>query len=82
MPSTYSIAPSTLLYIITVFKEPVMIRIVCPFCHAPLGANELEMATFDGHACLVCPVCDNLLVTENTFANATLPCQHEDVVDA
>ena len=82
MPSTYSIAPPRLLYIITVLKEPVMIRIVCPFCHAPLGANELEMATFDGHACLVCPVCDNLLVTEDTSANASLPCQHEDVVDA
>jgi uncharacterized protein YbaR (Trm112 family) len=59
-----------------------MIRIVCPFCHAPLGANELEMAAFDGHACLVCPVCDTLLVTENTSANASLPSQHEDVVDA
>jgi hypothetical protein len=59
-----------------------MIRIVCPFCHAPLGANELEMAAFDGHACLVCPVCDTLLVTENTFAKASRPSQHEDVVDA
>ena len=82
MPNAYSIAPTELLYKITVFKEPFMIRIVCPFCHAPLGANELEMAAFDGHACLVCPVCDNLLVTENTSANASLPYQHEDVVDA
>ena len=41
-----------------------MIRIVCPFCHAPLGVNELEMATIDDHACLVCPECDHLLVTE------------------
>ena len=58
-----------------------MIRIVCPCCHAPLGGNELEMATFDGHACLVCPVCDTLLVTEES-AQAVLPRQHEEVVDA
>ena len=59
-----------------------MIRIVCPFCHAPLGANELEMATFDGHTCLVCPVCDNLLVTEDASAQAELPNHHADVADA
>ena len=57
-----------------------MIRIVCPFCHAPLGANELEIAAFDGHACLVCPVCDTLLVTENTSTNATLPRDRKSVV--
>ena len=59
-----------------------MIRIVCPFCHAPLGVNELEVATSDGHACLVCPVCDNLLVTENSPATAARPSHHEAVVDA
>jgi uncharacterized protein YbaR (Trm112 family) len=82
MPNAYSIAPFELLYKLTVLKEHFMIRIVCPICHAPLGANELEMAAFDGHACLVCPVCDNLLVTEDTSANASLPCQHKDVGDA
>lgn len=59
-----------------------MIRIVCPFCHAPLGANELEMATFDGHTCLVCPLCDNLLVTEDTSAQSELPTHHVEVIDA
>lgn len=59
-----------------------MIRIVCPFCHAPLGANELEMATFDGHTCLVCPLCDNLLVTEDTSTQSELPTQHVEVIDA
>ena len=59
-----------------------MIRIVFPFCHAPLAANELEMATLDGHTCLACPVCDNLLVTEDTSAQAELPNQHVDVIDA
>ena len=32
-----------------------MIRIVCPCCHTPLGAAELEQATVDGHLSLVCP---------------------------
>ena len=59
-----------------------MIRIVCPFCHAPLGANELEMATFDRHTCLVCPVCDNLLVTEDASPQAAIHSQQDDVVDA
>lgn len=59
-----------------------MNRIVCPFCHAPLGASELEVAAFDGHACLVCPACDTLLVTQDTSANTTLLSQHEDIVDA
>lgn len=59
-----------------------MIRIVCPFCHVPLAANELEVATFDGHACLVCPVCDNLLVTEDESIKAELPNQHAVVANA
>ena len=59
-----------------------MIRIVCPFCHAPLSANELEIATFDGHVCLVCLVCDNLLVTEEESSQADFPSQHRDVIDA
>ncbi len=29
-----------------------MIRIVCPFCHIPLAANQLETATYDGQPCL------------------------------
>lgn len=41
-----------------------MIRIVCPFCHVPLGLNELEKATLAGHACLVCPECERILITD------------------
>ena len=80
MPNAYSIAPTELLYKITVFKEPFMIRIVCPFCHAPLGANELEMAAFDVHACLVSPASGTLSVTEYSTAKARLTIQQEEVV--
>jgi uncharacterized protein YbaR (Trm112 family) len=41
-----------------------MIRIVCPFCHVPLSTNDLEKATLDGHACLVCPECEHILITD------------------
>ena len=41
-----------------------MNRIVCPFCHAPLALQELETASIDNHACLVCPECENVLVRE------------------
>jgi hypothetical protein len=43
-----------------------MNRIVCPFCHAPLALQELETASIDKHACLVCPECENVLVTEKS----------------
>lgn len=59
-----------------------MIRIVCPFCHAPLGVNELEKATIDGHACLVCPECENVLVTEDETADGSPPARLEAVVNA
>jgi len=42
-----------------------MIRIVCPFCHIPLAANQLETATYGGQPCLVCPECENVLGTED-----------------
>lgn len=50
-----------------------MIRIVCPCCHAPLGAAELEQATVDGHLTLVCPECSMMLLSE--------PVDGEDDVD-
>ncbi len=59
-----------------------MIRIVCPFCHAPLSAHELEKATIDGHASLVCPECENVLVTEDETADGTLPGQREAAIHA
>jgi len=59
-----------------------MIRIVCPYCHAPLGVNELEMASIDDHACLVCPECDHLLVTEEHAGEQSLTVQHQAHVDA
>lgn len=42
-----------------------MIRIVCPHCHASLVTAELEQATLDGHACLLCPECASVLVSES-----------------
>jgi hypothetical protein len=41
-----------------------MIRIVCPSCHSPLGSDELEQATIDGHLSFVCPECSMVLLTE------------------
>jgi uncharacterized protein YbaR (Trm112 family) len=41
-----------------------MIRIVCPHCHAPLSANDLEQATIAGHLSLICPDCSSVLVSE------------------
>jgi len=60
----YSIASHKLLYKITVLKEAAMIRIVCPFCHTPLGSHELETAIMGGNICLVCPECEHILLTE------------------
>lgn len=54
-----------------------MTRIVCPFCHAPLGADELETASVDGHACLVCPECSGILVTETAPADDQLSSQRQ-----
>jgi hypothetical protein len=55
-----------------------MSRIVCPFCHAPLALQELETASIDRHACLVCPECENVLVTEEVVADVC-PKQLADV---
>lgn len=41
-----------------------MIRIVCPHCHASLATGELERATLGGCACLLCPECASVLVSE------------------
>ncbi len=54
-----------------------MIRLVCPYCHAPLGADELETASVDGHACLVCPECSGILLTEAALANDPSSDQHQ-----
>ncbi len=59
-----------------------MIRIVCPFCHAPLGVNELEKATVDGHDRLVCPECAGILITVNEGADGYPGCQYDATVDA
>lgn len=50
-----------------------MIRIVCPFCHAPLSTLELETATIDGHARLVCPGCEHVLVTDADDDHLAIP---------
>ena len=41
-----------------------MIRIVCPSCHTPLGSDELEQVTINGHLSFVCPECSMVLLTE------------------
>lgn len=41
-----------------------MIRLVCPFCHAPLSATELETATLGERVCLVCPECQHILLVD------------------
>lgn len=42
-----------------------MIRIVCPHCHASLASTDLEHATLGGCACLLCPECSSVLVSES-----------------
>ncbi len=41
-----------------------MIRIVCPFCHSPLNAADLETATLGERVCLVCPDCEQVLLMD------------------
>ena len=41
-----------------------MIRIVCPFCHSPLNATDLETATLADRVCLVCPECEHVLLMD------------------
>lgn len=43
-----------------------MIRIVCPFCHTPLNATDLEAATLGDRDCLVCPDCEQVLLMDET----------------
>lgn len=50
-----------------------MIRIVCPFCHASLSTQELETAILEGHACLVCPECESILVTDADDEHPAIP---------
>jgi uncharacterized protein YbaR (Trm112 family) len=59
-----------------------MIRIVCPYCHAPLSLAELEQASFDGHSGLVCPECDHLLVTEDDSPEPSAPAEAEMLAHA
>lgn len=42
-----------------------MIRIVCPFCHSPLIATDLETATVGDLVCLVCPECEHVLLMDD-----------------
>ena len=42
-----------------------MIRIVCPFCHSPLNAADLETATLGDRVCLVCPECEHVLLMDD-----------------
>lgn len=60
----YSIDCYWILYKNTVSKEAAMIRIVCPFCHSPLNATDLETATLGERLCLVCPECAHVLLMD------------------
>lgn len=53
-----------------------MIRIVCPFCHSPLNAIDLETATLDDRVCLVCPECEHVLLMDDD-AQAEAPVSAE-----
>jgi RNase P subunit RPR2 len=44
-----------------------MIRIVCPHCHAPLSAGELEQVSISDRLSLVCPECFMVLVSDQTL---------------
>lgn len=41
-----------------------MIRLVCPFCHCPLSAADLELASVEGHQSLLCPECQRVLLSD------------------
>ena len=61
-----------------------MIRIVCPFCHIPLAANQLETATYADQRCLVSPKSENVLITEGVTTDGCVsrnmsPEQHATV---
>ena len=57
-----------------------MIRIVCPFCHSPLNATDLETATLGDHVCLVCPECEHvLLMDDEAQAGPEVPVSAEAV---
>lgn len=55
-----------------------MIRIVCPFCHSPLNATDLETATLGDRVCLVCPECEHVLLMDDE-AQADVPVSAETV---
>ena len=55
-----------------------MIRIVCPFCHSPLNATDLETATLGERVCLVCPECEHVLLMDDE-AQAEVPVSAEAV---
>lgn len=57
-----------------------MIHIVCPYCHTPLSTPELETAILEGHACLVCPECEHILVTDVDEDHPTIP--HDTAIHA
>jgi hypothetical protein len=64
MKSAYSIAPPKSLYKNTVMRQNFNVRFICPYCHIPLAASELEEASLDGCHCLVCPECSTVLVSQ------------------
>ena len=55
-----------------------MIRIVCPFCHSPLNAADLETARLGDRMCLVCPECEHVLLMDDE-AQAEVPVSAEAV---
>lgn len=63
-------------------KEPIMIRIVCPHCHAPLAANELEQARVDGCLSLICPECASVLHSDKEREYHTLDEHYPEMAHA
>lgn len=56
-----------------------MIRIVCPFCHSPLNATDLESAMLGERVCLVCPECEHVLLMDDAHAETEVPVSAEAV---
>lgn len=63
-------------------KEPLLIRIVCPHCHAPLAANEMEQARVDGCLSLICPECSSVLLSDDEREYHTLAEHYPEMAHA
>ncbi len=59
-----------MVYTITApdFTRGTMLRCLCPFCHAALGAHRFERAADSQRCWLACPDCDGLIPLPSAVA--------------